>query len=235
MNSDSDQQEARTIFEAARRLTSRRNRKAYLDLACPENPALRHRIEAMLAAADQAKDRPQPARTPPPSADEDTVDSSPAFEAPGSIIGRYKLHQQLGEGGFGTVFVAEQEHPVRRRVALKVIKLGMDTKDVIARFEAERQALALMDHPGIAKVFDAGATDTGRPCASTTSRATEFFSTGSATNGATTRPTEGSTGSCTRTSAWATWKSCASSGTVRRRSDGRKGSRSVARQALRSQ
>ena len=80
-----------------------------------------------------------------------------------SIIGPYKLLQAIGEGGFGTVYMAEQEHPVRRRVALKIIKLGMDTRQVIARFEAERQALAMMDHPNIAKVFDAGATETGRP------------------------------------------------------------------------
>ncbi len=84
-------------------------------------------------------------------------------EKPGDRIGRYKLLEQIGEGGCGVVYMAEQEEPVRRRVALKVIKLGMDTKSVIARFEAERQALALMDHPNIAKVFDAGATDTGRP------------------------------------------------------------------------
>src|SRR6202162_5637853 len=81
----------------------------------------------------------------------------------GQTIGRYKLLQPIGEGGCGVVYMAEQEEPVRRRVALKVIKLGMDTKQVIARFEAERQALALMDHPNIAKVLDAGATDTGRP------------------------------------------------------------------------
>ena len=84
-------------------------------------------------------------------------------ERPGDMIGPYKLLQVIGEGGFGTVYMAEQEHPVRRRVALKIIKLGMDTRQVIARFEAERQALAMMDHPDIAKVFDAGATDTGRP------------------------------------------------------------------------
>ena len=84
-------------------------------------------------------------------------------EGPGCLIGRYKLLQQIGEGGCGTVFLAEQEVPMRRRVALKIIKLGMDTKAVIARFEAERQALALMDHPNIAKVLDAGATDSGRP------------------------------------------------------------------------
>src|SRR5207249_3060064 len=84
-------------------------------------------------------------------------------EKPGDKIGRYKLLQQIGEGGCGVVYMAEQEEPVRRRVALKVIKLGMDTKSVIARFEAERQALALMDHPNIAKVLDAGATDAGKP------------------------------------------------------------------------
>ena len=78
-------------------------------------------------------------------------------------IGPYKLLQKLGEGGCGVVYMAEQEQPIRRRVALKIIKLGMDTKNVIARFEAERQALALMDHPNIARVLDAGATETGRP------------------------------------------------------------------------
>src|ERR1035441_1180733 len=86
-----------------------------------------------------------------------------ATEKPGDRIGRYKLLQQIGEGGCGVVYMAEQAEPMRRRVALKVIKLGMDTKQVIARFEAERQALALMDHPNIAKVLDAGATDAGRP------------------------------------------------------------------------
>ena len=79
------------------------------------------------------------------------------------MIGRYKLLERIGEGGFGVVFMAEQQHPVRRKVALKVIKPGLDTRQVIARFEAERQALALMDHENIAKVLDAGATDTGRP------------------------------------------------------------------------
>jgi hypothetical protein len=84
-------------------------------------------------------------------------------EKPGDQIGRYKLLEKIGEGGYGVVYMAEQTEPIRRRVALKVIKLGMDTKQVIARFEAERQALALMDHPNIAKVLDAGATETGRP------------------------------------------------------------------------
>ncbi len=88
---------------------------------------------------------------------------SPLSEKPGDKIGHYKLLQEIGAGGFGVVYMAEQEEPVRRRVALKIIKLGMDTKEVIARFEAERQALALMDHPNIAKVLDAGATAGGRP------------------------------------------------------------------------
>ncbi len=91
------------------------------------------------------------------------ADVSSSIEQPGDAIGRYKLLQLIGEGGFGTVYMAEQKEPVRRRVALKIVKLGMDTRQVIARFEAERQALAMMDHPNIAKVFDAGATETGRP------------------------------------------------------------------------
>ena len=87
----------------------------------------------------------------------------PLSEDPQTVIGRFRLLEKIGEGGFGVVYVAEQKTPVRRRVALKIIKLGMDTRSVVARFEAERQALAMMDHPNIAKVFDAGATDTGRP------------------------------------------------------------------------
>jgi serine/threonine protein kinase len=98
------------------------------------------------------------------SSDPDSTASHDSVtEQPGDRIGGYKLLQQIGEGGCGVVYMAEQEEPVRRRVALKVIKLGMDTKQVIARFEAERQALALMDHPNIAKVLDGGATDAGRP------------------------------------------------------------------------
>src|SRR5262249_43808508 len=87
----------------------------------------------------------------------------PVSEGPGTVIGQYKLLEQIGEGGFGVVFMAEQMRPVRRKVALKILKPGMDTRQVVARFEAERQALALMDHPNIAHVFDGGETATGRP------------------------------------------------------------------------
>ncbi|MCL4788386.1 MAG: serine/threonine protein kinase, partial [Verrucomicrobia bacterium] len=137
-------------------------RAAYLDQACAGDAALRRRVEDLLHAHEQAESFLET-----PSAGLDfkrtvRVDI-PLTEKPGDRIGRYKLLQQIGEGGCGIVYMAEQEEPVRRRVALKIIKLGMDTKQVIARFEAERQALALMDHPNIAKVFDAGATDTGRP------------------------------------------------------------------------
>src|SRR5690242_15061859 len=90
-----------------------------------------------------------------------TTKVTPAMERPGERIGRYKLLQQIGEGGMGVVYMAEQEEPVVRKVALKIIKLGMDTRQVVARFEAERQALALMDHPNIAKALDAGATESG--------------------------------------------------------------------------
>ncbi|MEX0741245.1 MAG: serine/threonine-protein kinase, partial [Phycisphaeraceae bacterium] len=125
---------------------------------------MRHRVEALLRAAENAGDFLEE----PPTGLSGEVDSTRFVtviisEKPGDRIGRYKLLQQIGEGGCGVVYMAEQLEPVRRRVALKVIKLGMDTKSVIARFEAERQALALMDHPNIAKVFDAGATETGRP------------------------------------------------------------------------
>jgi serine/threonine protein kinase/tetratricopeptide (TPR) repeat protein len=145
-------------------------RAAYLEKACADDPELRKRIEALLAVHDRAAsflETPPPgAQGAPPGAEASgapiDLSRSPA-EKPGDRIGRYKLLQQIGEGGCGVVYMAEQEEPVRRRVALKVIKLGMDTKQVIARFEAERQALALMDHPNIAKVLDAGATETGRP------------------------------------------------------------------------
>ncbi len=98
-----------------------------------------------------------------PVLDSSVTLATTVLEGPGTVIDGYKLLQQIGEGGFGVVYMVEQQEPIRRRVALKIIKLGMDTKQVIARFEAERQALAMMDHPNIAKVLDAGATETGRP------------------------------------------------------------------------
>src|SRR5262249_20272322 len=91
------------------------------------------------------------------------VSDGSIIERPGTVIGPYTLLEQIGEGGFGVVFLAEQEHPIRRRVALKVIKPGMDTRQVVARFEAERQALALMDHPNVARVLEGGETASGRP------------------------------------------------------------------------
>ena len=133
-------------------------RPRFLDEACQGDPALRRRIEALVRAHDSAGGfMAAPADNPRAAAPPATT------EIPGNRIGRYKLLQKIGEGGCGTVWMAEQEEPVRRRVALKIIKLGMDTKAVIARFEAERQALALMDHPNIAMALDAGATETGRP------------------------------------------------------------------------
>jgi serine/threonine protein kinase/tetratricopeptide (TPR) repeat protein len=123
--------------------------------ACRDDPDLMDQLLVLLRASDKAGDFLQPS----PHALADTL----ASERPGDRIGRYKLLEQIGEGGCGVVYMAEQEEPVRRKVALKVIKLGMDTKAVIARFEAERQVLAMMDHPNIAKVLDAGTTETGRP------------------------------------------------------------------------
>src|SRR5689334_288714 len=133
------------------------DRAAYLDRACAGDPALRASVESLLRANAGASGF---MAHPPPGI---TVDQRTTAEGPGTVVGPYKLLEQVGEGGFGVVFMAEQQQPLRRKVALKVIKPGMDTRQVIARFEAERQALALMDHPNIARVFDGGATDSGRP------------------------------------------------------------------------
>src|SRR5437773_2276258 len=135
-------------------------RAAHLDRACAGDQKLRQRVEGLLLTHDQAGGFLER-----PPAEMIIGGKLGAFagEKPGDRIGRYKLLQQIGEGGCGVVFMAEQEEPIHRRVALKIIKPGMDTNSVIARFEAERQALAMMDHPNIAKVFDAGATESGRP------------------------------------------------------------------------
>jgi serine/threonine protein kinase/tetratricopeptide (TPR) repeat protein len=138
-----------------------------LDDACGNDAELRHAVEALLAHHDDAGAfLGAPTLDPPPSSATGSAqefDTATIAEGPGSVIGNYKLLREIGEGGFGTVYHAEQLRPVRRDVALKIIKLGMDTKQVIARFDAERQALAMMDHPNIAKVFDAGSTEAGRP------------------------------------------------------------------------
>ncbi|MGC3958498.1 MAG: serine/threonine-protein kinase [Verrucomicrobiota bacterium] len=134
-------------------------RAAFLERVCGGNQTLRAQVEELLRAHDEAGDFLKQAAAESPG----LGTLSKVGEKPGDRVGRYKLLQQIGEGGWGVVFMAEQEQPVRRMVALKVVKPGMDTKNVIARFEAERQALALMEHPNIAKVLDAGATETGRP------------------------------------------------------------------------
>ena len=133
-------------------------RGEYLDKACGANAELRQRIEHLLKFHEGAGDFFEK-----PAVEIVATLDQRITEKPGTQIGPYKLLQQIGEGGFGVVYMVEQTEPVRRQVALKIIKPGMDTKDVIARFEAERQALALMDHPNIARVFDAGTTESGRP------------------------------------------------------------------------
>jgi eukaryotic-like serine/threonine-protein kinase len=156
----------RSIFLHAIGLGSAEERGAYLDEACRDNPHLRPEVEALLTAHDRLGGGP-PAPPSGPSAPggSDTAPASPgaAGEATGTVISHYKLLEQIGEGGMGTVWLAEQAQPIRRRVALKLIKPGMDSRQVLARFDAERQALALMDHPNIAKVLDAGAAPDGRP------------------------------------------------------------------------
>jgi WD40 repeat protein/serine/threonine protein kinase len=145
-----------SIFAQALGKRSPLERAAFLDATCGEDTALRARIEKLVRRHEEGESflaKPLGA----------TLAQELISERPGSVIGPYKLKELIGEGGMGLVFVAEQREPVRRKVALKVIKPGMDTRDVIARFEAERQALALMDHPNIARVLDAGATDSGRP------------------------------------------------------------------------
>ncbi len=157
MSTDHKDEEA--IFYAALKLKSQAERDAYVNAACGNDIDLLNRIEALLKAHD-AKDSFLEA----PAVELDvTLDTPPSIEGPGTRIGRYELLELIGEGGMGLVYLAEQKEPVKRRVALKIIKPGMDSKQVVARFEAERQVLALLDHPNIAHVLDAGTTATGRP------------------------------------------------------------------------
>ncbi|HAO77515.1 MAG TPA: serine/threonine protein kinase [Verrucomicrobia subdivision 3 bacterium] len=170
MNAETQREEV--LFDSARNLKDPLQRQAFLELACAQEPELRAKIEALLAAESAAEFFFAESTSALKSAVENSssapashpADGPPlADEQVGTCVGPYKLLQKIGEGGCGVVYMAEQEKPIRRRVALKIIKLGMDTKNVIARFEAERQALAMMDHPNIARVFDAGALETGRP------------------------------------------------------------------------
>jgi serine/threonine protein kinase/Flp pilus assembly protein TadD len=148
----------REIFIGALQVECPTEQRAYLDRACGPDTVLRRRVEGLLRDCDRAASF----LSAPAISLAGTVEELIA-ERPGTLIGPYKLMEQIGEGGMGLVFVAEQSHPVRRKVALKLIKPGMDSRQVIARFEAERQALAMMDHPNIAKVHDGGVTPEGRP------------------------------------------------------------------------
>ena len=160
MSTTNQPEREKEIFEQAIELASADERLGYLKGVCGGDGELLARVQTLLRAHDESGAFLP--GVPGGGAAKLTAVAVP-LENTGTIIGRYKILQAIGEGGCGTVYMAEQEQPVRRRVALKVIKLGMDTKEVIARFEAERQALAMMDHPNIAKVLDAGATETGRP------------------------------------------------------------------------
>jgi WD40 repeat protein/serine/threonine protein kinase len=152
---DSAKPSLREIFADAAEIAEPAERVAFLDAACQGNRALRERVEQLLNADESAGGFLQ--------SPGDTTRAEIISEKPGDRIGRYRLIERIGRGGGGVVYLAEQEEPVRRRVALKILRLGMDTQSVVARFEAERQALAMMDHPNIARVLDAGATDKGRP------------------------------------------------------------------------
>jgi serine/threonine protein kinase/dienelactone hydrolase len=149
----------KSIFAEALEKTDAGERAAYLDLVCGKDTPQRSRVESLLVSYEQAG-----GFLPSPDLDRAvTLDSAALVEGPATVVGRYKLLEKIGEGGMAVVYMAEQQEPIRRKVALKIIKLGMDTRQIIARLEAERQALAVLDHPNIAKVFDAGATGTGRP------------------------------------------------------------------------
>jgi serine/threonine protein kinase len=154
---------ANDIFVRAAELAAPAERRLFLEQQCDGDVDLLAQVESLLTAGSKVGSFLEKPAVPALAAHGATVAFPPITEGPGTVIGVYKLLEQIGEGGFGLVFVAEQQQPVRRKVALKVIKPGMDTREVIARFEAERQALALMDHPNIARVFDGGATESGRP------------------------------------------------------------------------
>jgi eukaryotic-like serine/threonine-protein kinase len=148
----------RELFIAALRLPEGDARAAFLKGACADE-RMREQVEAMLREHEQLGSFLESPAAPPGA----TADYRRVSDGPGAVIGPYKLLEAIGEGGMGSVWLAEQTVPVKRLVALKVIKAGMDSRQVLARFGAERQALALMDHPNIAKVLDAGATEQGRP------------------------------------------------------------------------
>jgi serine/threonine protein kinase/tetratricopeptide (TPR) repeat protein len=176
---------AKAVFDHAHEIGSPAERKAYLDEACAGDSELREKVEALLRAYEEAGSFLEKPACPPPATSpsrpgDDTTDHTPGAlpetddgqprpdrpprgEGPGSQVGPYRLVKLLGEGGMGAVYLAEQERPLRRQVALKIIKPGMDSEQVLARFEAERQALTLMEHPNIARVFEAGTTEQGRP------------------------------------------------------------------------
>src|SRR5262245_24931944 len=156
MNAESDQ--LRELFLAALKVPAG-ERDSYLGAACADHAELRERVKLLIQAHEELGTMaPSPESEPRP-----TVDRPPTAEQAGTVIGPYKLLEQIGEGGMGTVWMVQQTEPVKRVVALKLIKAGMDSKQIIARFEAERQALALMDHPNIARVLDGGTTGAGRP------------------------------------------------------------------------
>ncbi len=153
-----DESKVEEVFFCALDMASEEERSAYLDEACKGDVLLRSRVQRLLDAKPKLGSFLQG-----DAGDIVATIDQPVAEKPGVEIGPYKLLQQIGEGGMGVVYMAEQSEPIERRVALKIIKPGMDTRQVIARFEAERQALAMMDHPNIARAFDAGMTTTGRP------------------------------------------------------------------------
>ena len=154
---------AKSIFESICELPSD-SQSSKLDQLCGDDASLRREVQSLIDAdASAGEFLIEPTLDSVGPKITSALDSAAITEGPGTVIDRYKLLEQIGAGGFGVVYMAQQNEPVRRRVALKVIKLGMDTKQVVARFDAERQALAMMDHPNIAAVLDGGSTDAGRP------------------------------------------------------------------------